>query len=297
VATVLAGLSSARTPWLTLALAGPVDHGRLAATAADPDVIPAFRQFKLATEDAARDLGYDTGMRAAVRGFLEARLDALWAGPAGLFLEGGHPAGLARLLRGNVLVTGGGLADEEARTFLAGRPVPGMPGPLRSAGQLRAGGQALSLRGRECLLATVIDAAIAARAPALRTSYDPRYLAAVTATVAGRMLGDSAGAPARAGGLAPAGAPARAGVPARAGAVWVIPQLRWLHEMERLTPFGRDRLRPGDIAPPLDFGLAGLPDWPGRLIGPVDAGPGGPRRPGSGRGQDRDRIASGRDEH
>jgi hypothetical protein len=33
--------------------------------------------------------------------------------------------------------------------------------------------------------------------------------------------------------------------------------------MERLTPFGRDRLRPGDIAPPLDFGLAGLPDWPG----------------------------------
>jgi len=125
------------------------------------------------------------------------------------------------------------------------------------------GGQALSPRGRECLLATVIDAAIAARAPALRTSYDPRYLAAVTATVAGRMLGDSAGAPARAGGLAPAGAPARAGVPARAGAVWVIPQLRWLHEMERLTPFGRNRLRPGDIAPPLDFGLAGLPDWPG----------------------------------
>ncbi|HEX5299209.1 MAG TPA: hypothetical protein VFW50_19670 [Streptosporangiaceae bacterium] len=37
-ATALAGLSSARTPWLTLALAGPADHGRLAATAADPDV-------------------------------------------------------------------------------------------------------------------------------------------------------------------------------------------------------------------------------------------------------------------
>ena len=36
--------------------------------------------------------------------------------------------------------------------------------------------------------------------------------------------------------------------------------------MERLTPFGRDRLRPGDIAPPLDFGLAGLPDWPGILV-------------------------------
>jgi hypothetical protein len=276
-ATVLAGLSSARTPWFTLALAGPADRGRLAAAAAgdvtvvditDPQAVPvmvnpfepasgypvqahvdrlaglfeatfglsepvagalraglrrayadcgwdmrtgaarpgavispatpAFRQLKLAAEDAARNLGYDTGMRAAVRGFLETRLDALWAGPAGLFLEGGHPAGLDRLLRGNVLVTSGGLADEEARLFLAGalllrlagqpahragrsravvviavpgaasradepaqawlrlwvrtlvlsfltgRPVPGVPAPLRSAGQLHSAGQ---LRG------------------------------------------------------------------------------------------------------------------------------------------------------
>jgi hypothetical protein len=75
---------------------------------------PAFRQLKLATEDAARGLGYDTSMRAAVRGFLEARLDALWAGPAGLFLEGGHPVGLERLLRGNVLVTGGQAAASPA---------------------------------------------------------------------------------------------------------------------------------------------------------------------------------------
>jgi hypothetical protein len=52
-------------------------------------------------------------------------------------------------------------------------------------------------------------------------------------------------------------------VPVRAGPVWVIPQLRWLHEMERLNPLGHDRLRPGDIAPLLDFGLTGLPDWPG----------------------------------
>ena len=33
--------------------------------------------------------------------------------------------------------------------------------------------------------------------------------------------------------------------------------------MERLNPLGHDRLRPGDLAPPLDFGLAGLPDWAG----------------------------------
>jgi hypothetical protein len=123
--------------------------------------------------------------------------------------------------------------------FLAGRPVPAVPAPLR------AGGQALSPRGRECLLATVIEVAVGARAHALRPCYDPRCLTAVVATVARRMLADGDA------------------VPVRAGSVWVIPQLRWLHEMERLSPLGRDRPRPDDIAPPLDFGLAGLPDWPG----------------------------------
>jgi hypothetical protein len=351
-------------------------------------------------------------VQAGIRGFLEARLDALWTGPAGHFLEGGHPAALARLLRGNVLVTGSGLADEQATWFLAwvlllrlaeqlSRPAPGpfppagqaprpddrdqaggprpviviaVPGDLAGSGQaafpampplsargaawwgglledlrwagvdvvvapagegdrsapgrppageapsgesssggaaavagllagrrsagcgercrrrpcsgyevhvaglladgpgqawlrlwaqalvlaflsgrpvpgvpapLRAGGQALSPRGRECLLATVIEAAVGTRAHALRPSYDPRCLTAVVATVAGRMLADGDA------------------IPVRAGSVWVIPQLRWLHEMERLSPLGRDRLRPDDIAPPLDFGLAGLPDWPG----------------------------------
>jgi hypothetical protein len=44
--------------------------------------------------------------------------------------------------------------------------------------------------------------------------------------------------------------------------VWVIPQLRWLHETERLLLLRRD-----DIAPPLDFVLGGLPDWPGIRAG------------------------------
>ena len=52
-------------------------------------------------------------------------------------------------------------------------------------------------------------------------------------------------------------------MPFRAGPVWVIPQLRWLHELERLNPLGGAEIRLDDIAPPLDFGLAGLPDWPG----------------------------------
>jgi hypothetical protein len=52
--------------------------------------------------------------------------------------------------------------------------------------------------------------------------------------------------------------------------------------MERLTPFGRDRLRPGDIAPPLDFGLAGLPDWPGiRVADRLDGLRGHPQAMGS----------------
>src|SRR5260370_374721 len=75
--------------------------------------VPSFRELKLAVLAAAGELGYGPGMRAQVRGFLEARLDALWGGPAGRFLEGGHPADPARLLRGNVLVTGSGPAQGE----------------------------------------------------------------------------------------------------------------------------------------------------------------------------------------
>src|SRR5580658_9668526 len=53
--------------------------------------VPAFRQFSVAVLAAAEDLGYSQSMQAGVRGFLRTRLDALWAGPAGRFLEGGHP--------------------------------------------------------------------------------------------------------------------------------------------------------------------------------------------------------------
>src|SRR6185437_5827692 len=110
--------------------------------------------------------------------------------------------------------------------FLTGRPVPRVPAPLRP------GGQALGPCTLECLLATAVEAAVTARAGALRPWYDPHRLAAVVAAAARRML--AAGDP----------------VPVRAGPVWVI-------------PLGHERLHPGDLAPPLDFGLAGLPDWPG----------------------------------
>jgi uncharacterized protein len=367
---------------------------------AAPAAVPAFHQLRHAVLAAAEDLGYDRSTRAAVRGFVQARLEPLWAGPAGRFLEGGHPADASRLLKGNIVLTAGGLADEEALFFLAGallvriaetlrvrggsglagggrrggenhhrRPAPDprfaivmagpRPGPraagwlsrlledLRSHGaevvvaheawsagpavapavaparaaaesgnsrageictqvlrgrrsaacggqctqrrpcdgyelsaadllaygegqvwlrlwaqtlvlafltgrplprvppELRSAWRELSPRTRECVLATILDIAVTTRATALRRYYDPRCLLSVAAAVAARMLDGSAE------------------VPFRAGQVWVIPQLRWLHETERLNPLGREAIGLDDIAPPLDFGLAGLPDWPG----------------------------------
>ena len=362
-----------------------------------PAAVPAFHQLRHAILAAAEDLGYDRSTRAAVRGFVQARLEPLWAGPAGRFLEGGHPADAGRLLTGNIVLLASGLADSEALFFLSGvllirvaetlhgrggsgparggrrnaehhrRPgpdqrfaivvtEPGSPGPgplaaewlgrmlrdLHSHGaqvvvarepwsipparagqataapgadqagqvgpqvlrgrrsaacggqctqhrpcdgyelsaadllahedgqvwlrlwaqtlvlafltgrplprvppELRSAWRALSPRRRECVLATILDVAVTARATALRRYYDPRCLLAVAAAVAVRMLEGSAD------------------VPFRAGQLWVIPQLRWLHETERLNPLGRGTIRLDDIAPPLDFGLAGLPDWPG----------------------------------
>ena len=115
------------------------------------------------------------------------------------------------------------------------------------AAEVLSGWRALGPRRRECVLATVLDRAVTARAAALRWYYDPRCLMSVLAATAGRMLDGTM-------------------VPCRAGPAWVIPQLRWLHEIERLNPLGGTGIRPDDIAPPLEFGLAGLPDWPGIRI-------------------------------
>ena len=82
-----------------------------------------------------------------------------------------------------------------------------------------------------------MDRAVGRRSEALRTAYAPEKLTATVAGVADRLLGGEAGL---------------AGV--RTGAEWVIPQLRWLHEMDRLFPPGQgvpDKYAP---APPLDMG-------------------------------------------
>jgi hypothetical protein len=139
--------------------------------------------------------------------------------------------------------------------FLTGQPLPRVPTAVRRTWPL------LEVRTRECMLATVVQGAVAPRALALRHSYDPSRLTEVAASTAAGLL---------------AAATPRAPVvtsrsayrtPLRAGQVWVIPQLRWLHEASRLFPPGQRQVSQDDVAPPLDFDLAGLPDWPGIRVG------------------------------
>lgn len=129
--------------------------------------------------------------------------------------------------------------------FLTNRGLPAVPA------QVRHRWPGLNPRLRQCLLATLVDRAVHARALAVRGSYDPRTLAATVAGVALRMLEEGGG------------------TGERPGPSWVIPQLRWLHEMERMCPLDGGGRSPGAAgrAPPLDFDLPGLADWPGMRVG------------------------------
>jgi DNA helicase HerA-like ATPase len=104
-------------------------------------------------------------------------------------------------------------------------------------------------RTGECALASVLEGVVAGRAPALRATADPAALCAAAAGAARGLLG----------GAAPAGR--------RPGQARVIPQLRWLHEMERLCPLAGPLPAPQRRAPALDFELPGLSDWAGMLVG------------------------------
>ena len=177
------------------------------------------------------------------------------APPAASGVPAGARAPQSEMRAAEVLATPGSPADAWLRVwvqalvlaFLTNRALPAVPVPLRTRwGELGA-------RLRECLLATVIDQAVAVRARALRPSYDPARLAASLAQVAVRALGAGTGPGARPG--------------ARPGPGWVIPQVRWLHEVDRLWPPGGGAPGPGSCAPPLDFDLPGLADWPGARVG------------------------------
>jgi hypothetical protein len=127
--------------------------------------------------------------------------------------------------------------------FLTNRRLPAVPG------RLLRGWAGLDPRLADCALATLVDKWVGARALSMRDSYSPSRLAATVAGTAQRMLG----------GEEPAAA--------RTGPNWVVPQLRWLHEAERVIPLGGSRPDPYDRAPPLDFDLVGAMDWPDMRVG------------------------------
>ena len=135
--------------------------------------------------------------------------------------------------------------------LLTDNPLPVVPAPLRRRWA------SLAARPRECLLARVIDLRVGARTTALRKSYDPSRFTAVVMSAAVNRLDGSRRGP----------GPAVGRGAARPGPAWVIPQLRWLHEMEQLCPLSGLGLAPAEHAPPLDFDLAGLRDWPGIRAG------------------------------
>lgn len=127
--------------------------------------------------------------------------------------------------------------------FLTNSPLPVAPLALRQRWASLPG------RLRDCLLATVIERAVSTRGPAIRAHFEPRELIAATGRVAARMLEGGKGAG------------------TQAGVTWVIPQLQWLHEMERALPLNGPSYDPFDLALPLQFELPGIPDGPDLKVG------------------------------
>ncbi|WP_214325332.1 ATP-binding protein [Nonomuraea sediminis] len=121
--------------------------------------------------------------------------------------------------------------DTVVLAFVSNRPLPGVPRALAAAWA------DLPARRRECLLATLVERAVRRRDWALRSWFDPALLTERAAETATRLLGSAEG-----GGERP-------------GATWVIPQVRWLHEVERLFPFGRPAPDLRSPAPPMEYAL------------------------------------------
>jgi uncharacterized protein len=134
-------------------------------------------------------------------------------------------------------------AEVYVLAHLVNRPRPRVPVPLRQRWA------ELPERQRECALATVLDEAVDRRSRALRESYDPAALAAACGASGAGMLDGGKGA-----GTMP-------------GTAWIIPQLQWLHELERACPLDGPPPDPFALAPPLDYELPGLPGETGVKIG------------------------------
>ncbi|WP_433250962.1 ATP-binding protein [Streptosporangium sp. CA-135522] len=133
--------------------------------------------------------------------------------------------------------------DTLVLAFCTNRPVPGVP---RLLADLWA---ELPLRRRECLLATAVERGVGRRAWSLRTVSDPVKLTEQVATTATRLLG-----------------PDRE-VGERPGPAWVIPQVRWLHEVDRLFPYGQPAPSPRGPAPVMEYALFNRPPAGAELLG------------------------------
>ena len=127
-------------------------------------------------------------------------------------------------------------AEAMTLAFLTNSPLPVVPSALR---QWWTG---LDRRLRDCVLATVVERGVASRAAVLREHFDPASLTRAIAEMSLRLLNGGKGS-----GMQP-------------GAAWVIPQLRWLHELERALPLSGPSPDPFELALPLDFELPGMID-------------------------------------
>jgi DNA helicase HerA-like ATPase len=129
--------------------------------------------------------------------------------------------------------------DTVVLAFVSNRPLPGVPRALA------AGWSDLPARRRECLLATLVERSVQRRAWSLRSWFDPSLLTEKAAETANRLL-----SAVESGGERP-------------GAAWVIPQVRWLHEVDRLFPYGQPAPNLRSPAPPMEYALFRLPDGAG----------------------------------
>ncbi|GAA2086218.1 ATP-binding protein [Actinomadura alba] len=135
-------------------------------------------------------------------------------------------------------------ADVLVLAHVVNRPLPAVPS------ELGRGWSRLTPRLRECVLATVLERCVTRRARALRVAYRPEDLIATVASVGQQMLGGTYGL---AGSLP--------------GGTWVIPQVRWLHEMDRLFPYGGSAPDKHALAPPMDYALPGMKQQPDAKLG------------------------------
>ncbi|WP_157254759.1 ATP-binding protein [Nonomuraea typhae] len=123
--------------------------------------------------------------------------------------------------------------DTVVLAFVSNRPLPGVPRALAATWA------DVPARRRECLLATLVERAVSRRAWALRSWFDPALLVEKAAETAAKLLDAAEG-----GGERP-------------GPSWVIPQVRWLHEVDRLFPYGHPAPDLRAPAPPLEYALFG----------------------------------------